>query len=956
MVSEYALERIYIMSEKSIAKLNAMLNQDLTDYQSIPFWSWNNEMDETELVKQIEDMKSVGIGGFIMHARLGLKTEYLGEKWFSCIDACLKKAKELHMNAWVYDENGWPSGFVGGKMLENHQHRAQFLEYKVLDHFDNDAFCVFEKSDVGYHRNLGTMDGIAEYHTVYLRTSPANTDILNPEVVDEFIRQTHEEYYKRFADSFGKELAGFFTDEPQYYRWGTPYTRVAAQPYSDRYGEDIRDGLIYLFVHDANGFEFRTRYFKLLNELYTNNFYKKLYDWCTAHNCKLTGHSLEERSLRGQLMGGAGVMPSYRYEHIPAVDCLGRECPKEMMGKQVGSMASQFGIHQVLTETFACGGHDTKPMELKSIAESQYFTGVTMMCQHLFPYSFAAQAKYDHPPVFSRHGNWWEEFKTFNDYFTKLGFIISNTKDVYDILLIHPLRDVYLDHVHGDTNEETQQTDRIWDELLLDLRKKGITYQFADESILEDIGTVDGQDLVIGQCRYSTVVVPKMKSISSATVKLLKQFKGKLHLIETPAMIDGVPSEISLTSNITMEEIASNAQIKFHSEGLIGMPARRSDIGDFIFLKNYSKDESASCTMQNVAEHYRALDLETMTLQNISNEVTLEKCGSMILIRDEEATVEKKTETTEDITSAFSVTNVTDNYLVMDYASISYDGVQFGDVVPVQQFYEDLLRADYRGKLYVKHSFCVADIVPMKVLLEREKFISVTLNGRELTMRDNDFDINFVEADLTDGLHIGENNVTYCLDYYQHDGVHFALFDPLATESVRNCLYYDTNIENAYIQGDFIVDGKQIIHRRTSLPALSSKNYQNGYPFFKGDITLKGTYTYNGNGNRMISLDNGRFLVAQILINGQKDALVMSNKKDITSMLKQGENEIEIVLKSSLRNLFGPHHILNSPEPRSVGPTAFTMRGSWKGKKSEKYTDEYQCVPFGVDSIEMITV
>ena len=67
-----------------------MTNQLLTalknvpnEYKSIPFWSWNNSLDEDELVKQIREMKSANIGGFIMHARTGLKDEYLGEKWFS---------------------------------------------------------------------------------------------------------------------------------------------------------------------------------------------------------------------------------------------------------------------------------------------------------------------------------------------------------------------------------------------------------------------------------------------------------------------------------------------------------------------------------------------------------------------------------------------------------------------------------------------------------------------------------------------------------------------------------------------------------------------------------------------------------------------------------------------------------------------------------------------------------
>lgn len=134
----------------NFSQLKNILKVEHKEYQNIPFWSWNSTIEEEELVKQIVDMKSVGIGGFIMHARSGLSIEYLGEKWFSCIDACLKKAKELDMEAWIYDENGWPSGFVGGKLLENIDFRAQFLDYKVLDHFDENAFVVYKKIGNNY--------------------------------------------------------------------------------------------------------------------------------------------------------------------------------------------------------------------------------------------------------------------------------------------------------------------------------------------------------------------------------------------------------------------------------------------------------------------------------------------------------------------------------------------------------------------------------------------------------------------------------------------------------------------------------------------------------------------------------------------------------------------------------------------------------------------------------------
>ena len=77
------------------SQLKNILKVEHKEYKNIPFWSWNSKIEEEELVKQIVDMKSVGIDGFIMHARSGLSIEYLGEKWFSCIDACLKKAKDF---------------------------------------------------------------------------------------------------------------------------------------------------------------------------------------------------------------------------------------------------------------------------------------------------------------------------------------------------------------------------------------------------------------------------------------------------------------------------------------------------------------------------------------------------------------------------------------------------------------------------------------------------------------------------------------------------------------------------------------------------------------------------------------------------------------------------------------------------------------------------------------------
>ena len=946
------------MKNTCIEKLKTAFQDDLNEYRSVPFWSWNNELDETALVAQIDEMKKVGMGGFIMHARTGLTTEYLGEKWFSCVEACLKRARELGMNAWIYDENGWPSGFVGGKLLETESFRARFLEYKVKDTFDETAFCVYKKTEKGYVRLDSAEQGVNEYYCVYLRVSPSNSDILNPDVVEAFIQETHEQYYKRFKESFGKELVGFFTDEPQYYRWSTPYPVKVADKFMEKYGEDVRDGLIYLFMHDEDGYAFRTRYFNTLNEMYVNTFYKRLYDWCTEHNCMLTGHSVEEPHLHTQMWGGGGVMPTYEYEHIPGIDSLGFQGEYVLSPRQVGSVAAQLDKKLILTETFACGGYDINPVELRHVGEMQYFNGVNLMCQHLLPFSIAGQGKYDHPPIFYKQNNWWEESKEFNDYFTRLGYIVANTKDVCDVLVVHPMRCVYLDYIRSEDYQSVKDLEIAFEELIETLNKNGVTYHLADETLLGKYGKVENGKLIIGSCEYGKVLIPKMPSIASTTLALLQKYEGELCSLGTIAYVDGQKQTINLSANCSFEELTADLKVPFRCvEGIGAVTIRTGELGEFVFVKNHSMFESLTVAMPE-AEKYLVLNLETLETRTLPCEFTLEKGEGLVLVQRETECAESlapafaKTETV-DIVSDFRVMDMSENYLVLDKARFSFDGENYGEELPLGQIFENLLYKNYQGKLYIKQTFTAEKAMPLTLMVERNRFLSATLNGQPLDFKPSDFDVYFLEADISGLVKAGVNEYVYCVNYYQRDLVRFALFDPLATEAVRNCLYYDTYLENAYIKGRFTVNEDFALCEQKSFPSLSSNWYKEGYPFFYGEVTLCGKYVYDGVGTREIAL-KGRYAVANVQANGKQTNLVFDVKKDIAPLLKVGENEIRIVVKSSLRNLMGPHHNKYYRERQGVGPSAYTMYQSWKDGVSPAYMPEYCLAPFGVDGIEII--
>lgn len=103
------------------------------EYRAKPFWSWNGRLEEEELLHQIDIMKEMGFGGYFMHSRTGLETEYLGEDWFRFTRDCAEYGERNQMESWLYDEDRWPSGSAGGIVTKEEKFRASFLEMKLVD-------------------------------------------------------------------------------------------------------------------------------------------------------------------------------------------------------------------------------------------------------------------------------------------------------------------------------------------------------------------------------------------------------------------------------------------------------------------------------------------------------------------------------------------------------------------------------------------------------------------------------------------------------------------------------------------------------------------------------------------------------------------------------------------------------------------------------------------------------
>lgn len=944
---------------------NIFDEEKIKEYRPIPFWSWNDELEENELREQIRWMKKQGFSGYFMHARGGLKTEYLGEKWFDCINACLDEGEKQGLDSWAYDENGWPSGFVGGKLLEDVNNRDRYLTYSTGE-YDENSFVSYDISGDKLKRTKEKKDGVT-YLNVYNHISASTADVLNPEVVDKFLAETHQKYKEKTGANFGRLLKGFFTDEPQYYRSAQPYTRVIEKYFKEKYGEDVLDGLGLLFTEKEGYKTFRYRFWKSLQELFVNNFSKRVYEWCKKNDVQLTGHYVEERDLKWQLLCCGGIMPNYMYESIPGMDHLGREISSPIAPRQVSSVAMQLGKKKVLTETFACCGWDVTPKELKRIAEWQYVNGVNLMCQHLLPYSEYGQRKRDYPAHFSWANPWVRQnFKRFNDYFAKLGYLLGESKEIVNVAYFSPLRSIYFDYKRDDFDAPLK-VDESYLKTAEKLSAMNLHYHIIDETVLAECGSTADGKLIVGNCTYDYIVFPETLTMDKTTAGILEKFYsdgGKMLFTEgMPKYLEGEKHTYSFKTNVSLEEIVESQEIKIDSfDTEIQSTLREFGGRKFIFAVNLGKEKSYKIRFSG-CNGFERLNVETGEVSDVSSEMEFAPCESAVLFLSDKNVndIERKKEEIV-LNAPYEIVEATDNYLLLDKVRYSLDGKNFEKPLLYMGVFNELLKKRYNGDVYLKFEFTVKE-KPSSVSFLSEDMNNVwcKVNGEKVCFNGvSDFDKKIYKSEISDKVKLGKNEIELKINFYESDHVYYVLFGENVTESLKNCLAYDTTIEPCYLQGDFgvysdggfvrgktenvyIADDFYIGKRKTTVSDI----VKDGYPFFAGSMKLK--TEFNASGNPAELKMNGRYAIAYLTVNGKRvEKSYFSESADVSSFVKKGKNVAEAELISGNRNLLGPHHYLPEEEPLHVGPGNFELPDSWKDGESSLERKNYSFVRFGL--------
>lgn len=951
------------------------------DFRPVPFWSWNDRLEIPELRRQIHEMHAAGIGGFFMHARAGLRTEYLSEAWFAAVKACIEEARKLNMNPWLYDENGWPSGFGDGKV----NGLGEKYQQKYL-----------RMTTGAVPGNFITAVGELNF---YYDVNPYYVDTLDASVTAEFIRLVYRKYRDTLPPELWRCVKGFFSDEPQISRDGIPWSLTLPAAYRQAYGRDLLPELPALFLEIQDYRAVRVRFWSLVTRLFRDNFLKPIYEWCETNGVMLTGHQVLEESYLSQLTTNGAVMPQYQYYHIPGIDWLGRTPPSPVALIQLCSVAAQTGKKRLLAETFACCGWNVNFQDLKWLYQLQMVRGVNLLCQHLQGYSLRGLRKRDYPASLFHHQPWWREYRRFNDYVSRIGRILAEGDVVCRVLVLHGQSSAWIEYNNRD-NGNLDYSFRAFSALTRELEKRQINFHYGDETLIAQYGAVEDRWFAVGCQKYSAVVLPELCNISASEKSLLLQFAGNGGFIcgvrdglKRPFSVDGEddPEIGALLEKCRWFASAADLADFLHPEyavcrisgdsGAI-VAARRhyrnwnNTEAEMIYLVNQDNGEKAKTRLAFNGRVMARFDAETGKFQPFPVpaavlEYTFEPGGDLLLAVRPDAGSPR----CRNLEPRFDLKLLTPNLLLLDTCRCFVDGRLAADRIETISLMAELLEKERDLELKLEFEFEVSAEfdcgTPLHLVIEDPDKFRIFLNDAGIAPVPDGFlfDHAFHTVPLP-GYRQGRNTITLETQFRQSPEVYEMIRRARCFESEGNKLVFDMELESVYIAGEFAVrnrGSREPLPRsaeRLSGPFLiaplsrevTGENIQDdGLPFFAGRVRL--TRYFDADRTDYSTLTCGHVFANAVTVhlNGRLLGTMLWNPSRLripAGVLKEKGNLLEIELAGSLRNLLGPHH-LEEGESYGVGPASFFRHADCLGYPPPPWNENYCIVRFGVENLSL---
>ncbi|MFZ9874886.1 MAG: hypothetical protein ACO3E8_05925, partial [Candidatus Methylacidiphilales bacterium] len=571
----------------------------------------------------VSQMTNAGIGGvnLFMQSSGYLESE---EAWAN-VSNNLTAIQAAGLQLWMADDNGYPSGMAGGRVVEaNPAHESRclimvstngtgvnppislalpagaekFVHAYIYNRSTNNPPVLSNPQPYPVGTNLVSGSGISGRwalrafalqinNTSNQATSTASgfghngtyPNLLDTNAASAFVSLTHEQYAQRFGPLQGK-IDAFYANEPNLMTlwWsGNPAARpngVTFLPWSTnlpaRFQLDHGYSLLPLLPAlyegtDVTAKRVRRHFYKTVGNIFTENFSRRIANWADAQGLLAAGHPLQEEDLYYHVINYGDLFRFMEDMHIPTCDV-----PMPDRGANWNYWMPKFlsSVGQFKNRTTVAALLD--PIIYRPIPQltplPEHLRRIVNMAVLAGVNQFQTYLLWDQYPA--------PLYRGMNEYVGRLSQILRGARNAACVGLYYPIEAFQANFLpsagyQASTNATPEwQTLRTWQSTLnntaQNLTKAGIDFNWVHGNWLTN-AVVEGGQLVVGGHRYSAMVLPRTEVLPLAVASKLEQFEqagGKIVLVESrPTMGDAASEDAAVAAKFSGHPIYLGSEV-----------------------------------------------------------------------------------------------------------------------------------------------------------------------------------------------------------------------------------------------------------------------------------------------------------------------------------------------------------------------------------------------------------
>ncbi len=384
--------------------------------------------------------------------------------------------------------------------------------------------------------------------------APGYVDTLNREAVAKYIELVYEGHYRAAPEYFGTTVPGFFTDEAGFwydarldggrtavslgfesrpgafdpapyadnpvlhgFHRSLPWTHDLLGQFRARNGYDLRARLPELVRGAASDRGVAYDYFRLVSDLFAENFCGQIGAWCGRHKLVFTGHWSEGIS-RGDFHRQTAP------QQEPGIDVLGGGSVFNkliMLPRQVASVARIYNRPRVVAETYGVTKWDFEMADKVRDADLLTVLGINAHMPIDHAYSFRGFRKHTaNPPGFVQAPAWRYQ-RYLSDRVARLCLATSAGRAASDVAVFYPVEEALASALHDPKTGGLLEQGLYG--VFTGLLEEQVEADFVFESAL-DRARIAGGRIAYPGASYRALIMAGVSIVSRETLARLRRF------------------------------------------------------------------------------------------------------------------------------------------------------------------------------------------------------------------------------------------------------------------------------------------------------------------------------------------------------------------------------------------------------------------------------------------------